>query len=122
MIGTDHIQIVGLTVFGYHGVNRIEREKGQNFVIDVDARMDLSDAGYSDLLGRTMDYDSVVKEITRVVSAERYTLLEALAQRIADVVLEHDLVRSVTVRVAKPEVDLQADVKEVAVQITRDRR
>lgn len=117
----DKIIIKNLKVFGYHGVNRIEREHGQHFIIDVECRLDLVEAGVSDLLGKTLDYDSLIKEVQRVVSMERYTLLEALAQRIADVTLERPQVFSVTVRVSKPTPPIEADLDSVTVEIQRSR-
>ncbi len=118
---SDKILIKGLRVFGYHGVNRIEREHGQHFVVDIEARLDLREAGSTDLLGTTLDYDSVVKKVQNVVSHERYTLIEALAQRISDVVLEYPEVYAVTVRVAKPKPPIEADLESVQVEIQRGR-
>lgn len=118
---SDKILINGLRVFGYHGVNRIEREHGQHFVVDIEARLDLREAGLSDLLGTTLDYDSVVKKVQNVVSNERYTLIEALAQRISEVVLENPEVYAVTVRVAKPKPPIEADLESVQVEIQRGR-
>ena len=118
---SDKIIVKGLKVFGYHGVNRIEREHGQHFIIDVECRLDLREAGMTDLLGKTLDYDSLIKEVQRVVSMERYTLIEALAQRIADVALEYKEVFSTTVRVAKPSPPIEADLESVQVEIQRSR-
>lgn len=118
---SDKILINGLRVFGYHGVNRIEREHGQHFVIDIQARIDLREAGLSDLLGTTLDYDTVIKKVQNVVANERYTLIEALAQRICDVVLENPEVYAVTVRVAKPKPLIEAELESVQVEIQRGR-
>jgi dihydroneopterin aldolase len=118
---SDKIIVKGLKVFGYHGVNRIEREHGQHFIIDVECRLDLREAGISDLLGKTLDYDSLIKEVQRAVSMERYTLIEALAQRIADIVLDHKEIFSTVVRVAKPSPPIEADLESVQVEIQRSR-
>lgn len=117
----DRIHIKGLKVFGYHGVNRLEREHGQFFIVDIEARLDLFEAGLSDLLGKTLDYDALIKEVQGVVSMERFTLLEALAQRIADVVLERQMVIGTTVRVSKPSPPIEATLDSVGVEITRSR-
>ncbi|MCA1839015.1 MAG: dihydroneopterin aldolase [Actinomycetota bacterium] len=118
---SDKIIITGLKVFGYHGANRIEREHGQHFIVDVECRLDLREAGMSDLLGKTLDYDSLIKEVQRIVSMERYTLIEALAERIADAVLGHREVFSTLVRVAKPTPPIEADLEAVIVEIQRGR-
>ncbi|MGH2811713.1 MAG: dihydroneopterin aldolase [Actinomycetota bacterium] len=117
----DKIVLKGLKVYGYHGVSRTEREQGQHFIVDVEASLDLREAGESDLLGRTLDYDSLIKEVQRIVSMERYTLLEALAQRIAETVLERPQIYSVFVRVSKPKPPIEADLEAVQVEIQRGR-
>lgn len=118
---SDKIFINGLRVFGYHGVNRIEREHGQHFVVDIEARLDLREAGTTDLLGTTLDYDSVIKKVQHVVAHERYTLIEALAERISDVILEIPEVYATTIRVAKPKPPIEADLESVQVEIQRGR-
>lgn len=118
----DKIVIRGLKVFGYHGADRIEREHGQHFTVDVEASLDLKEAGFSDLLGQTLDYGSLVKELQRAIAMERYTLIEALAQRLADIVLAHEQVHTVFVRVAKPKPPIEADLEAVQVEIQRRRR
>lgn len=117
----DKIIVRGLKVYGYHGVTRPEREQGQHFVVDVEAMLDLKEAGESDLLGRTLDYDSLIKELQRIVSMERYTLLEALAQRLADTVLERPQVYSTIVRVSKTQPPIEADLDSIQVEIQRGR-
>lgn len=72
-------------------------------------------------MGDTLDYDPLLKEVTRIVSSERYTLLEALAQRIADAVLESPLAYSVVVRVKKPNPPIDAEVSSVGVELRRGR-
>lgn len=117
----DKIILSGLRIYGYHGVTRSEREQGQHFIVDLEASLDLKEAGETDLLGRTLDYDSLIKEVQRIVSLERYTLLEALAQRIADAALEKPQIYTVTVRVSKPKPPIEADLEAVKVEITRGR-
>lgn len=118
---SDKILIKSLKVFGYHGMTRIEREHGQHFVIDVECRLDLREAGISDLLGKTMDYDSLIKDIQRIVSMERYTLLEAVAERIAEIALQPPGVYSVIVKVAKPKPPIEADIEAIQVEIQRSK-
>lgn len=117
----DRILIESLKVFGYHGVTREEREQGQDFLIDMQIDADLTTAAKTDLLGDTLDYDPLLKEVRRIVSGERYTLLEALAQRIADAALENPLAYSVVVRVRKPNPPIDADVASVGVEVRRGR-
>lgn len=117
----DRIRINGLRIFGHHGVDPAEREEGQDFVIDIEIETDLRLAGTSDRLEDTVDYSPLIKEVQRVVSQERYGLLETLASRIADAVLDDSKVSATTVRVAKPDPPIDADLESVQVEITRSR-
>jgi dihydroneopterin aldolase len=116
---TDKIVVERLRIFGHHGVGEEEQEAGQDFLIDVEISADLTQAGVSDVLEHTLDYSTIVKEIQRIVSTERYHLLERLADRIADAVLENPRALSVLVRVAKPDPPIDAQVDSVRVEIER---
>lgn len=118
---SDRIRVNGLRVFGHHGVDSAEREHGQYFVIDIDAEADLEEAGRSDRLDQTVDYSPLIIQVRRIVSQEQFDLIEALAERVAQAVLEHPRVRSTTVRVAKPNPPIDADLDSVQIEITRSR-
>lgn len=115
----DKILINGLRIFGHHGVGEEERRRGQYFVVDITAELDLREAAASDVLDATVDYESLIKEVEQIVSTEQYALLEALAEKIAEAVLERPRVRGTRVRVAKPEPPIDAEIGSVQVEITR---
>jgi dihydroneopterin aldolase len=115
----DHIDLAGIEVFAHHGVFPEEREQGQLFVIDVRLGVDLADAGSSDDLEDTVDYGVLVQRINDLVAGERWDLIERVAQRVADTVLEDPRVSIVTVTVHKPGAPLPVKVADVSVTITR---
>lgn len=119
--GRDQVIIRGLTVFGYHGIHAHEKEEGQDFVIDVEAHMDLRPAGRSDDLDETLDYSDLARRATSIVASERYNLIEALAERLASEVLEDPRVARTVVRVSKPTALADRKVDTVLVQIERVR-
>ncbi|MGH2771744.1 MAG: dihydroneopterin aldolase [Actinomycetota bacterium] len=121
MSGSDRILIEGLKVFGYHGVTEREAAEGQDFLIDVECRVDLSRAARSDDLADTVAYDSLAREVARIATSERFRLIETLAEHIAVAALARPSVSEVRVRVAKPRAPLDADVRSVAVEIVRRR-
>lgn len=96
-----------------------ERELGQPFVVDVELNFDLSAAGKTDDLSRTVDYARVYAEVEAVVTGDPCRLLEALAEKIAAKVLRVFPVKQVTVRVKKPRAPLPGIFSYVAVEITR---
>jgi dihydroneopterin aldolase len=106
--------------FGFHGCEEFEQRNGQVFEVDVEFQTDLSLAGKTDDLADAVNYVEIFSRIKTVVEKERYRLLERVAQRIVDVVLEEDHVESVTVRVRKPAVPLSGMLDGVQVEIHRD--
>ena len=96
------VEVTGLRLFGRHGVHAHEKERGQDFVFDVE--LDVGDRGASDRLEDAVDYRDVAA-VVRVVSEERaYDLLEALATAVARELLDRFLAERVRVRVTKPAV------------------
>jgi dihydroneopterin aldolase len=115
----DHIVIKGLRELGVHGVLPEEQTRPQPFEVDVEMSVDASTAGESDQLEDTVDYAAVAEAVSRVVSSERYALLERLATRIAEVCRVDDRVRAVSVTVRKLHPPVRAMVDFVAVHVER---
>jgi dihydroneopterin aldolase len=118
----DLISIKGLRVFGRHGVEPSEREYGQDFLIDLECELDMSEAARTDLIENTVDYAVLIDVVKRIVETETYFLLEALARRLIEAVLAKPRVESVSVAISKPEVAAQTGVEKVEVRMGRSRR
>lgn len=115
----DKIIIKGLRVYAYHGVNESEKEKGQPFELDITMAVDTRVAGRSDDLKDTVNYSKVSKRVTAVLLSEKNDLLERVAARVAETVLEEFPVAEITVLLKKPRAPIAADFDYVAVEITR---
>jgi 7,8-dihydroneopterin aldolase/epimerase/oxygenase len=115
------IELVGLELHGYHGVNENERREGQRFVFDV--RLEVPDGtGAADRIDDTIDYREVAALVRDVSDGRQFQLLEALAATLAEAMLERfAAVEAVRVRVAKPEVKLDPPVDCSAVTVERRR-
>ncbi len=96
------VELSGLEVFGYHGVEEDERRLGQLFLFDV--QLEVGERGASDRLGEAVDYTEVASAIRDLSEEQRFDLLEALATRTADLLMERFAPDSVRVRVRKPRV------------------
>jgi dihydroneopterin aldolase len=115
----DTIRLTGLRVFAYHGVLAEERASGQEFVIDVTVFADLSTAGANDELSDTVDYGNLAAAIHNRATTERWNLLERVAERVADLVLEDERAAGVEVNVHKPAAPIPVPFEDVAVSIAR---
>lgn len=120
----DRIVLTGLTVRGRHGVFEHERRDGQDFVVDLTVWLDLAAAGRSDDLADTLDYGALAEAAAEIVSGAPCDLIEAVATRIADAVLDAPdfaAVRTVEVTVHKPSAPIPLAFTDVAVVLRRDR-
>jgi dihydroneopterin aldolase len=115
----DLIRLTGLRVFAYHGVLPEERASGQEFVLDVTVHADLSAAAAEDDLAATIDYGELAAAVHHRVTVERWNLLERVAERVADLVLENDRAMGVEVTVHKPAAPIPVPFADVAVEIRR---
>lgn len=119
MDGLDEITLTGLRVFGRHGVFDFERQRGQDFVIDVVLRLRTAEAARTDDVRDTVHYGEVAETIVAVVGGEPVNLIETLAERIAIAVLADRRLASVRVTVHKPQAPIDAEFQDVSVSIER---
>lgn len=118
----ETIRIKGLEIFAYHGVNPEEKENGQRFVLDLAMTANLSRAAQSDDLRDTVNYAAVRKAVTAAFTAQKYDLIERVAQVVCDAVLDgFPQVAAVTVELKKPEAPMNAVFDYVSVEMTRCR-
>jgi dihydroneopterin aldolase len=116
---SDEIRLTGIRVRAFHGVYPDEQEQGQEFVVDLVAHLDLSAAGASDRLEDTVDYGDLAQKVHDLVATERWNLLERVAVRVAELVLEDERVREVEVTVHKQQAPIAVPFDDVSVTIRR---
>jgi dihydroneopterin aldolase len=117
---TDVIELRGLRLSAIVGVLPHERTQPQPLELDLDVVVDLAAAGASDDLADTVDYGALVAAAEEVVTGSRFGLLEALAERVAAVLLAADgRVASVTVSVRKLRPPVPQPLATSGVRITR---
>ncbi|HWE90755.1 MAG TPA: dihydroneopterin aldolase [Pseudonocardiaceae bacterium] len=119
---TDRITLTGLRVRGRHGVFDHERQDGQDFVVDITAWIDLDRAAATDDLADTLDYGALAARAAEIVGGEPCDLIETVAARVADGVMEDQRVHAVEVTLHKPAAPIPLDFADVAVTIRRSRR
>lgn len=97
----DRVELRGLRLNAFCGVLPEEQTRRQPVEIDLDVEVDLGVAGASDDLGDTVDYGSLCDAVAELVEGERFALLERLAARIVEVVLDAEGVVGCEVGVRK---------------------
>lgn len=117
----DKIILNEMSFYGYHGVLPSEKEQGQIFLVTLEIYLDLSRAGETDNLEHTVNYAEIYQEIKELVEKKQYSLIETLAQKIAETVLSREAVQEVAVQVNKPRAPLPGNFESVGVIIRRGR-
>jgi dihydroneopterin aldolase len=120
-MNADKVLLGGLEFYGYHGVIPEENTLGQRFLVDIEMRADLDDAGRTDDLTRTVNYVAVYHDIRAIVEGPPCKLIETVATRIADRILDGYGVTQVRVRIRKPDVPIPARLEYVGIEIERTR-
>ncbi len=99
------------------GVNEEERRNKQDVVINLAILTDLRKAGKSDRFEDAVDYRALKKRIVAMVEDSHYYLVEALAEAVARICLEHAAIVRVQARVEKP--SMLRFARSVGVEIFR---
>jgi len=120
-VARDHIYINGLRLLALVGVLPHEREVLQPVQVDIDMEVDLLEAGLTDNLVDSADYGAISVAVAETVRMSTDLLLERLASRIAERVLQFDHVEVVDVRLTKLRPPIPEDVDSSAVRILRTR-
>ena len=121
---TDTLRVRNMRFFAYHGLLPEEARLGQRYEVDIDLRLPLVPAGTSDDPTLTVDYALLYTLVDRVVTGDRFRLVEAVAEAVARAIGESfPRVEAVIVRVRKPNppVDGHFDGLEVEIERLFDR-
>jgi dihydroneopterin aldolase len=98
----DRVFIEDLKVQTVIGIFDWEREIKQTVSIDLEMEFDIREAARSDSIEDTLDYKSVSKRLIRFVEASEFQLVEALAERCAQIVLDEFPVSWLQLKLGKP--------------------
>lgn len=111
----DQLTISGLSVFTKIGVHQWEQAIDQHLLIDITIPTDVSNC--QDELTNTLDYDQLCQQVTSYVESHPFSLIETVANNVAELIRSHFSVHQVTVRVAKPQAIKNA--ANVSITVTR---
>jgi FolB domain-containing protein len=101
------------------GISAEERREKQEVLTTITLGTDLRLPGRSDRFEDTVDYRVIKKRLLEAIENSQFSLVEALAQALADLCLEDTRVHEVTVEVEKPSALRFA--RSVSARITRRR-
>lgn len=102
------------------GIHEWEREAPQTIQLDLDIALPHSRAGRSDRVEDTIDYGRVAERIRQSLAEKRFSLVEALAEHVAQLLLQE--FGSPRVRVSVTKLGPIRGVKRIGVTIEREGR
>jgi len=102
LIFMDIVYIRDLRIETIIGIYDWERETRQTVSLDLEMGTDISKAAESDNIEDTLDYKSVAKRLIQFVGDSEFQLVETMAERIADIVLNEFNVPWMKLRLSKP--------------------
>ncbi len=116
-IRPDRLTIVGVKLQPCIGVTLGERRQPQACEADVTIWGDFAAAAARDSLDETSDYSKILATTVEIAHAREYNLLETLAHRIAQGVLQSFPARRVTVKLRKRPMSLAGRIECVEVEV-----
>jgi dihydroneopterin aldolase len=116
-LGIRHVFVRDLELTCIIGVHAHEKRGAQRIRINLDVGALENDAPHGDQLENVLCYEELVVRIRAIVADGSINLIETLAERVAEICLQHPLARSARVRVEK--LDVFSDAASVGVEIER---
>ena len=117
----DKIIILGSKYFCNIGVSAKERSTKQAIIVDLELFIDTKMAARTDDIKLALNYSEVYDSLKNFIENGEFNLIETVANKIANSVLEKFKVSKIIVKVQKPNALADMNVKNVAVEITRER-
>ena len=116
----DIIFIHELLIETIIGVHPWERDLRRTLRLDLELGADIRPAAATDRLENTLDYQAVAQRVSDFAAASDFQLVETLAERIAELLLQEFAVSWLRLTLHKPGVPVGA--KEAGVMIERRRQ
>ena len=116
----DTVYIEGLRADTVIGVYDWERSVHQTVVLDLEMAADNRLAAAHDRVEDALDYAAVSTRVHAFVESSEFSLIETLAERLAELVMREFGVPWLRLRISKPGAVMQA--RTVGVQIERGKR
>ena len=96
----DTLRISALSINTRIGVHAWEQRISQKLLLDIELPMDFS--ACNNELANTIDYDALCHCVTTFVESNAFTLIETVAEQVAQLIKKTFKVKQLTLSVSKP--------------------
>jgi dihydroneopterin aldolase len=111
------IELNGISLYAYHGVHQIEKDKGGEFRLDVSFDYDASEAIASDAIDKALDYEKVF-QIVHLCMRERNDLIETAASSIKQQIEQKFVtLKNLRIKLCKLNPPVSGSIQEICVVI-----
>ena len=112
----DIITINKLRVQAHIGILPWELEKPQQIHVTIQYVTDASKSAAQDDINLAMDYSAVREQVVQFVGSQRFNLIETLAERCAQDLLNYFALSWVSIEICKPTIFADADGVSIRVE------
>jgi len=112
----DLVLIEGLEIRTVIGIYDWEREIRQTVRLDIEMAWDVSKAGQTDDIADALDYFAVSQCLIQHVEASDFSLVEALIESCANLILQNFSVPWLRIKISKPLKNLGMDSAAVVIE------
>ena len=117
-----NINVENIPCYCSIGIHSEEKKMGQKLVVDAFLTVDISKAVSSDDIKDTVSYVDVYKAVQRVAQSKSHSLIESLAEEIAEAFLSYSQVLKVKIKVHKPHIPFPEFQGDVSVEVEREKQ
>tara|TARA_X000001036_G_scaffold185087_2_gene174711 strand:+ start:3113 stop:3463 length:351 start_codon:yes stop_codon:yes gene_type:complete len=114
------IKINKMKLFGYHGLYDIEKENGQDFIVNIVIESALQDK-CGDNIEDMIDYVEIAEQAKVIFYQSRYNLIETLAIDISEQIMKNSKVDSVNVSIKKVAPPIDLNLESIEVEYSKER-
>ena len=104
------------------GIDEVERKIGQELLFDVHVDINSTMATQSDNIKNTVSYVDIFGVVQKISKDKPHSLIETLAEEIAETLLKHPIILNVKVVVHKPHIPYPGFQGDVSVEINRSKQ
>jgi dihydroneopterin aldolase len=114
------IKLINIQLYGMHGVDKVEKQNGQQFEIDVEVLISQDIIIEADDITKTVNYCDLYEYIVHLFSEKEYNLIETLANKISMSILQKFNVLRCKVLIRKPNAPIKGVLDAVEVEVSNN--
>ena len=110
------IRLKNIQIYGWHGISKEEKEKGQKFEIDIEIMFFINSVINDDDIKKTVNYIDLYEYVVKIFLNKKYNLIETLANDMSILIQKKYRVKSCKVVIRKPNAPINGILDTVEVE------